>query len=361
MRRVATNNAFGVLLVLFLALFPMFSSDFRLELMGKFIVFIIFAIAMDLVWGYAGLLSLGHAVFFGLGGYMLAISYSLQNGVPSFMTRFDITEIPTLMKPLQSIPAALLIGLILPSILAGIIGFFIFKSKVSGVYFSLITLALAKLFEMLVVNLQMYTGGFNGLMGLPRFPIFGEPMSLTAYYYMVLIITVLVYLFARWLTNSHFGKILKSIRENESRISFFSYNASNYKIFIFIISGFLSGLAGMLYVPINGFFSPLDVGLNMSTMVILWLAIGGRGTLMGAAVGTLIINWMSNLLSEQYPELWQLFIGVIIVMVVLFFPDGIYGTLKNRFGTYFDSLLNRKIDENMEMEMEKRDYANNLS
>jgi urea transport system permease protein len=357
MKRMAKNNAFGMLLVLFLACFPMFSSDFRLELMGKFIVFIIFAIAMDLVWGYAGLLSLGHAVFFGLGGYVLAISYSLQNGVPSFMTRFDIDEIPALMKPLQHIPVALLLGLILPSILAGIIGFFIFKSKVSGVYFSLITLALAKLFEMLVINLQMYTGGFNGLMGLPRFPIFGEPMSLHGYYYMVLVITVLVYLFARWLTNSHFGKILKSIRENESRVSFFSYNASNYKIFIFIISGFLSGLAGMLYVPINGFFSPQDVGINMSTLIVVWLAIGGRGTLMGAAIGTLIINWLSNLLSEQYPELWQLMIGLVIVLVVLFFPDGIYGTLKNRLGGIYGSLLRR----NIEMDVEKREIAKNIS
>lgn len=357
MRKMTSNNAFGILFVLFLALFPMFSSDFRLELMGKFIVFIIFAIAMDLIWGYAGLLSLGQAVFFGLGGYMLAISYSLQNGVPSFMTRFDITEIPLLMKPLESISASLVLGLILPSILAGVIGYFIFKSKVSGVYFSLITLALAKLFEMLVINLQMYTGGFNGLMGLPRFPIFGEPMSLRGYYYMVLVITILVYLFARWLTNSHFGKILKSIRENESRISFFSYNASNYKIFIFIISGFLSGLAGMLYVPINGFFSPLDVGLNMSTLVIVWLAIGGRGNLMGAAVGTMIVNWLSNLLSEQYPELWQLLIGAIIVAVVLFFPEGLYGTVRKWFGSQFGTLVAKenRSDANMGIKSEKLD------
>ncbi len=342
MKKAAANNLFSILFLLFLALFPLFSSDFRLEMMGKFIVFIIFAIALDLIWGYAGLLSLGQAVFFGIGGYMLAISYSYLNGVPSYMTRFDINEIPLLLKPLQSIPAALGLGLVVPAVLAGIIGFFIFKTKVSGVYFSLITLALAKLFELIVINLQMYTGGYNGLMGLPRFPVFGKPMSLIGYYYLVLIITVLVFLFARWLTNSHFGKILKSIRENESRISFFSYNASNYKIFIFVISGFLSGLAGMLYVPINGFFSPLDAGLQMSTLVIVWLAIGGRGNLMGAAAGTMIINWLSNLLSEQYPEVWQLLIGAIIVAVVLFFPNGIYGTLSAKISGYFANMSSKK-------------------
>ncbi|MDF9839779.1 MULTISPECIES: urea ABC transporter permease subunit UrtC [unclassified Paenibacillus] len=342
MKKLAGNNAVGILLLLFLSAFPLLASDFRLEMMGKFIVLIIFAIAMDLVWGYAGLLSLGHAVFFGIGGYVLALSYSIQNGVPGFMTRFDINEIPAFLQPLESIPVALLLGLLLPSLLAGIIGSFIFKSKVSGVYFALITLALGKLFEMLVINLQMYTGGFNGLMGLPRFPVFGEPMSLVSYYYMVLIVTVAVYLFAQWLTNSHFGKVLKAVRENEARISFFSYNVSNFKILIFVISGFLSGLAGMLYVPINGFFSPSEIGLQMSTLVIVWLAIGGRGTLMGAAAGALIINWLSNLLSERYPELWQLLLGAIIVLVVLFFPDGIYGTLKNRLGAKWGSFPNRK-------------------
>lgn len=329
LRKLGINNTFGVLFLVILALFPLFASDFRIELMSKFVVFILFAIALDLIWGYTGMLSLGHAVFFGLGGYMLALSYTLQNGVPSFMTRFNVTDIPLLMKPLESIPVAFALGLLLPSLLAGLIGFFIFKSKVSGVYFSIITLALAKLFEMLVTNLSAYTGGYNGLGGLPRFPIFGEPLGLTTYYYLVLAITVGAYFFTRWLTNSHLGKVLKSIRENESRIRFFSYNPANYKIFIFTVSGFLSGLSGMLYVPINGFISPQDVGIGMSTMLVVWLAIGGRGRLMGAVFGVLIINWLSNFLSEQYPTLWQLFIGIIIVVIVLFLPAGIYGSLED--------------------------------
>jgi urea transport system permease protein len=329
LNKLGFNSTFAALTFLFLLAFPLLASEFRVELMGKFIVFILFAFSLNLIWGYTGLLSLGHAVFFGMGGYLLALSYSLQAGVPAFMARFNITEIPLVMKPLQSIPVALLLGLAIPALLAGLIGFFVFKSRVSGVYFSIITLALAKLFEMLVVNLQAYTGGFNGLMGLPRFPVNGEPLSLTAYYYVALAVTLLAFLFTRWLTHSHFGKVIKSIREDESRIRFFSYNPANYKIFVFTVSGLLAGLAGMLYVPMNGFISPQDTGIAMSTSLVIWLAIGGRGTLLGPVVGVLIVNWMSNLLSEQYPTLWQLILGFVMVLVVLFLPKGIYGTLED--------------------------------
>jgi urea transport system permease protein len=334
LHKLGIEKTTGIFLLLFLATFPLYGSDFRVELMGKFIVFIIFAIALDLIWGYTGLLSLGHAVFFGLGGYILALSYTFQNGVPMFMKRFGIEEIPGFYKPLLNIPIAFLLGLIIPALVAGIIGYFIFKSKVSGVYFAIITLALAKLMSMLFINLQAYTGGSNGLMGLPRFPIFGEPLSLVTYYYLLLVIAIGVYLFTRWLMNSHFGKVIKAIRENEGRTSFLSYNPANFKIFIFVISGFLSGLAGMLYVPINGFISPEELGVGLSTFLVLWLAIGGRGTLMGAAIGVIIINWLQTLLSESFPEMWQLFVGLVMVLIVMYLPDGIYGTVQKKWNEY---------------------------
>lgn len=323
------NTVFGLATLIFITFFPLFASDFRVELMGKFLAFVLFAISLDLIWGYTGLLSLGHSVFFGLGGYILAISYSVQNGIPSYMSRFGIEQLPALLRPLESIPAAILLGLVVPAVLAGLIGYFIFKSRVSGVYFSIITLALAKLFEMLMINNQAYTGGFNGLMGLPRFPINGEPMSLLGYYYFMLIIVMLAYILTRWLTQSHFGKVMMSIRENESRTTFLSYNTSTYKIFIYVVSGLLAGLAGILYVPINGFISPQDAGNSISTMLVIWLALGGRGKLMGAVFGTLAVNWLSNLLSEQYPQLWQLILGVIMVLIVLYLPNGLYGTLED--------------------------------
>lgn len=327
-KKIGMNKISGFIFLLFLISFPLFASKFHIGLMGKFIVFILFALALDLIWGYTGLLSLGHAVFFGLGGYLLALSYTIQDGVPTFMTSLNVTEIPAIMKPLESVPVAFILGLVLPALFAAFFGYFIFKSTVSGVYFSILTLALAKLFEMSIINMQAYTGGFNGLMGLTLFPIFGKPLQLTTYYYLVLTITLIVYCFCHWLAHSHFGKVLQSIRENESRTRFFSYNPVNYKIFVFTVSGFLSGLAGMLYVPMNGFISPRDVGIAMSTMVVIWLAIGGRGTLMGAVFGVLTVNWLSNILSELYPNLWQLFFGLFLVLIVLFLPDGVYGSLE---------------------------------
>jgi urea transport system permease protein len=344
MKQLWKHHTVSLVLLVYLALVPLFSSAFGVELIGKFVVLMIFAIAFDLVWGYAGLLSLGQAVFFGIGGYMLALSYSLQKGVPSFMSRFGIEEIPLFMKPLTSIPLALVLGVVIPSVVAFIVGWFIFKSKVSGVYFSLITLALAKLFEMIAINNQAYTGGFNGLMGLPRFPIGGEPMELNSYYYLVLVIGVLVYMFAHWLMRTHLGKIVTSIRENEPRIAFLGYNVSHYKIFIFVISGFISGLAGMLYVPMIGFFSPNEIGLTLSTMIVVYVAVGGRGTIIGPAIGAFLINLLQNELSEQYPEMWQLLLGFVIVLVVLFFPKGIYGTLQEQWGVWTARLRARRVE-----------------
>lgn len=327
------NNPFeyekiiGILLIVFLLLFPLLYNEFHVGLMGKFATFIILALALDLVWGYVGILSMGHGVYFGLGGYILAISYSIQNGVPSFMARFHIEEIPLLMKPLLSIPFSFVLGLIIPGIVAAITGYFIFKGKVSGVYFAIITLAMTVIFQMLVLTLKEYTGGSNGLMGLPKLPIFGEPMELKHLYYTIIFIAIFIYLFIRWLVKKHFGKVLMAISENEDRIVFLRYNPINYKVITYTISASLSGLAGMLFVSINGYFSPTDVGITFSTMLVLWVAVGGRGRLMGAVIGTLFINWSSNTLSETYPEIWQLFIGVIMVVVVVFLPNGIYGTI----------------------------------
>lgn len=337
-RLLNAEKIIGLPLVLFLVIYPIFSNAFQVGIMGKFIVFVIFAIALDLVWGYTGLLSIGHAVFFGLGGYLLALSYTFQRGVPTFMTRFNMEEIPAFMTPLKSIPIAFLLGLIIPAVLAAVLGFFIFKSRVTGVYFSLITLVLATLFELLVNNLQAYTGGFNGLMGLPMFPIFGEPLSLSTFYYVILAIAITVYLFSKWITTSHLGKVVTAVRENEGRLRFLSYKPEYFKIFIYTISGFLSGLAGMLYVSINGYVGPSDVGVALSTSVILWIAIGGRGKLMGAVIGALGINFVSNTLSEQYPDIWQLIVGIVMVLVVLFLPDGVYGA----FSKWVEKIKNRE-------------------
>lgn len=316
---------FGILI--FLIAFPLFTKTFRVEMMGRFITYVIFAISLDLLWGYTGLMSLGHAVFFGMGGYAVALCYSLQSGVPAFMTREGLTAIPSFLVPLETPAVAVIIGLILPMLFAFILGYFLFRSKVNGVFFAIITLALAQIFKDFVINQQKYTNGFNGLQGVPRFPVNGVQLTKIQYYYIILLAAVLVYLFCTWLTKSRFGKVIVSIRENEARLGFFGYKPSNFKIVIYVISGFIAGLAGILYTPMTNGITPENISVAASTAVLVWLAVGGRGNLTGAIAGTLLINWGQSLLSENFADYWQLILGIILLLIVFFIPNGIIGKI----------------------------------
>lgn len=326
-KKISVNKWIDLAILILLIVFPVFVKPFRVEMMGRFVAFAIFAIALDLLWGYTGLMSLGHAVLFGMGGYMVAICYSIQNGVPAFMTRAGITEIPAFFVPLQTPAVAVIIGLILPVVFAIILGYFLFTSKVSGVFFTIITLALAQVFKDFIINQQKFTNGFNGLQGIPRFPINGTPLTKIQLYYIILVFAIMVYIFCNWLTKSRFGKVAISIRENESRLAFFGYKPANFKIAIFGISGFIAGLAGILYTPMTNGITPEDIGVSASTAVLLWLAVGGRGNITGAIVGTLLINWAQSLLSEHFADYWQLILGLILLIIIFFVPNGIIGKI----------------------------------
>lgn len=326
-KKVSINKWLDLAILIFLMVFPLFAKQFRVEMMGRFVAFAIFAIALDLLWGYTGLMSLGHAVLFGMGGYMVAICYSIQDGLPAFMTREGLTEIPAFFIPLQTPAVAVIIGLILPTLFAAILGYFLFTSKVSGVFFTIITLALAQVFKDFIINQQKYTNGFNGLQGIPRFPINGKPLTKIQLYYIIILVAVLVYIFCSWLTKSRFGKVAVSIRENEARLGFFGYKPSNFKIAIFGISGFIAGLAGILYTPMTNGITPEDVSVSASTAVLLWLAVGGRGNITGAVVGALLINWAQSLLSEHFADYWQLILGLILLIIIFFVPNGIIGKI----------------------------------
>lgn len=316
-----------ILLLIFLVAFPLVGSLFRVEMMSKCIVYIVFALSLDILWGSAGLMNLGQAIFFGLGGYVLALSYATRDGIPAFMAGFGVTEIPWFMQILHNTPVAILLGMIVPGAVAGLLGFFIFRSRVKGVFFNIITLSLASLIEMFFTNQQKYTGGANGISGLPPMSAGGELLSIIEQYYVILAVGVLAYLFSRWLTNSRFGMILRSVRENESRLQFFGFNPAAFKLTIFVISGMMAGLAGMLYIPVHSFVSPGNIGVVFSTSVLVWLAVGGRGNLTGAMVGTFIVTWMESLLSEQFENAWLLVLGVAMLAMVMFFPKGMIGTL----------------------------------
>lgn len=326
-KKLQINHYIDIGLFLFLVIFPFVASPFRVELMSKCVVYIIFALSLDLLWGSTGLMNLGQAIFFGLGGYTLALSYAVRNGVPAFMTSFGVTELPWFMQILENHGVAFLMGMMIPGLVAAILGYFIFSSKVQGVFFSIITLALASLIELFFNNQQKYTGGANGISGLPRLSFGDHMLSMDELYYLVLGVAVLVYLFCRWLINSRFGMILRSIRENESRLQFLGFNPAAFKLVVFVISGMLAGLSGMLFIPVNSFISPTNLGVMFSTSVLVWLAVGGRGNLTGAMAGAFLINWMESLLSEQFGDVWQLMLGVVMLVVVLFFPKGFIGTM----------------------------------
>ncbi len=312
---------------------PLFSTMYNQLVFGKFISYMIFALALDILWGYAGLMNLGFALFFGLGGYVLGISLSCQNGLPAFMEFGGLTQIPLLYKPLVNIPFAVLMGLFVPSAVAFVLGLFIFYSKIKGVFYNLITLALAALFELLLATKQMYTGGSSGIngiaSGLDKITFFGKPISITGWYYIGFAALILVYVLCRLLTKARFGSVIKSVRDNEARLQFLGYNPAVFKIAVFTIAAFFAGFAGMIYLPMTSFISIEAAGVSFSTMVLVWLAVGGRGNLTGSMAGALLVSFLQSKLSESFGNMWQLVLGVVLILIVYFLPKGIIGTLQD--------------------------------
>lgn len=317
-----------ILVFVFLAVFPLFVNEFRLQIMLRCLCYIVFAYSLDLLWGYVGLMSMGHAIFFGIGAYVVAIGYSMQGGIPSFMTSLGFNTAPGIYYLISHTPVAFFGGLLLSGAVAGILAAFLFTKKVNSVYFSLITFALARVFQLLINNQQRYTGGANGITKIPRKLLVDVEFSSHTYYFLMLGIVILVYLVCRFLTSSRFGLILEAVRENESRMTFFGYHVTKCKILIFIISGVIAGLAGMMFATSQSFIGPSNVGISASTAVIVWLALGGRGNLTGATVGTLIVCWAESLFSESLTDYWNIIYGAMILIIVFFVPNGIIGQLK---------------------------------
>ena len=314
------------LLLAFFIFYPFFGSILRITMVGRIMCLIMLAFSLDLTWGYGGLINMGQGVFFGLGGYIAAISLVSREGVPMYMSSLGVTELPFVAKLLGNNLSYNFFAIVVPGLLAAVLGWFIFSSKIKGIYFSLITMALCEVFELLIQAGQKFTGGTNGIGGVPKLYLGdGSSLKLKQMYYLVLVCLVLVYLLCRFITNSKFGKITKAVKNNEARVDFLGYNSANIKIVLFTISGMIAGFAGSLYAPMNGMISATDAGLTFSTTMIIWLAIGGRGNLTGAAVGCLLVNLGKSFLSELFTDSWQFILGVILVLVVFFMPEGIVG------------------------------------
>jgi urea transport system permease protein len=315
---------------------PLRVSDFTLNLFGKFLAYAILALGIDLIWGYTGVLSLGHGVFFGLGAYAMGMHLMLEIGtrsvyrnvLPDFMVWNQVTELPLFWKPFYSIPFTLIAVLVVPAVFAYAFGYLTFRSRIRGVYFSIITQALALSTWLLFNRNAMNLGGTNGLSGFKS--VFGFTLNSAATQRGLYVVTALclcaAYLLCRWITRSPAGRVLIAIRDSENRVLFSGYSPAAFKVFVFVVSAVLAGVAGALYVPQVGIITPAKIGVLPSIEMIIWVAVGGRGTLLGPVVGAIGVNWLQSILTTSYPDLWLLVLGGLFVAVVLFFPDGVVGT-----------------------------------
>ncbi len=318
--------------VLFAA--PLFVSDFRLNLMAKFLAFAIVALGLDLIWGYTGILSLGHGIFFGLGAYAMAMYLKLEASggkLPDFMSWSGLKELPLFWKLFEPFGAAVALGLLIPALLALVLGFFTFRNRIRGVYFTILTQALVIIVTTLLVGQQAFTGGTNGVTGYSTLLGYSlaSPDTKRVLYWITAAALLGVFLFCRYLTGSRFGKVLRAIRDGENRVRFIGYNPAFYQTVIFTISAGIAGMAGMLFVLHVGIISPSMLGIVPSIEMVLWVAIGGRGTLIGAALGAILMNWAKSEFSTAYPEGWLFFMGALFVIVVVFLPKGVAGLFQS--------------------------------
>ncbi|PYN94099.1 MAG: urea ABC transporter permease subunit UrtC [Candidatus Rokuibacteriota bacterium] len=324
---------------------PLSVSNFTLNLFGKFLTYAILALGLDLLWGYAGVLSLGHGVFFGLGAYAMGMHLMLeigtksvyQSALPDFMVWNQVTQLPMFWRPFYSATFTFVAILVVPALAALIFGFLAFRSRIRGVYFSIITQAFA-LSAWLVFNRnEMNLGGTNGLADFKTvidFPL-NRPSTQRGLYVVTALTLVGAYALCRWITQSRAGKVLVAIRDSETRVLFSGYAPANYKLFVFVVSAVLAGVAGALYAPQVGIITPAKMGVLPSIEMVVWVAAGGRGTLVGAVLGAFGVNWIQSWLTTSYPDLWLLFLGALFMGVVLFFPDGVAGAAVNGYRRLF--------------------------
>lgn len=328
-----------LVIVVLLACSPLLiSSTSMIQFLGKCMCYSIVAISLDLIWGYTGMLSLGHGIYFCLGGYAMAMYLRLRdNGgtITDFMQTGGLSELPLFWRPFLHLPLAMLLALLVPGVLAALLGFFVFRSRIKGVYFSIITQALTWAAYSLFIANSKYTGGNNGITDFSS--LFGSTRgaahrgNLLTMFFVALLALVLVYALASCLVNRKFGKLLIAIRDGENRTYFSGYCVNNYKNFIYTLSAVLSALGGALFVNFNGSITPSQMTISYSITMIIWVAVGGRGTIIGAVIGAFFINLCEyHLSSGSLADIWQYIIGAIFCITILFFKGGIVGLVQKQ-------------------------------
>ena len=310
-------------------------SDFAISLIGKIMCYAICALAIDLIWGYTGILSLGHGLFFALGGYamgmylmrQIGLDGNYKSGLPDFMVFLDWKTLPWHWLGSASFAFQMAMVVIAPGLLALVFGFFAFRSRIKGVYFSIITQALTFAAMLLFFRNETGFGGNNGFTDFKR--ILDIPIAQPGTRMVLFVLTGLsllgFYLFSRWLVQSKFGRVLQAIRDAESRVMFSGYNPVAYKLTIWVISAVMCGVAGALYVPQVGIINPSEMSPANSIEMAIWAAVGGRATLIGPIVGAFAVNGAKSWFTVAFPEYWLYFLGAMFIAVTLFLPQGIVG------------------------------------
>jgi urea transport system permease protein len=313
-------------------------SDFSINLWGKYLCYAVLAISVDMLWGYTGLLSLGQALFFSLGGYMLGMHLMLMIGklgqyksdLPDFMVFLGYRFLPTFWRPFYSFTFAALAALIVPGLLALAFGYLAFRSRIKGVYFSILTQALTYAGALMFFRNDLIMGGNNGFTDF-KFLLgcdLHTPATRRGLFIATAILIVTVYVGCRWLTLTKFGLVQRAVRDSETRVLFSGYAASNYKLFVFVLSAVIAGAGGALYVPQVGIINPGEMTTAKSLEAVVWCAVGGRGTLIGPVIGAIGINALYSWATRAYPDLWPIMLGGLFIVVVLFLPQGVIGIPK---------------------------------
>ena len=320
---------------------PFFVPPYIVALFGKYLCYAILALALDLVWGYCGILSLGHGAFFALGGYAMGMYLMRQIGargvyanplLPDFMVFLNWHSLPVAWWGFNIFPYAMAMVMLVPGVLAFAFGWFAFRSRVNGVYLSIITQAMTYALKLAFFRNDFGFGGNNGLTDFKD--ILGIPLQTDAtragFFSLSAIFLIVAFLVAKAIVSSKYGKALIAVRDAESRIRFLGYRVENYKLFVFVVSAVIAGIAGALYVPQVGIINPSEFDPANSIEAVIWVAVGGRGTLVGAALGAVLVNFAKTYFTGALPEYWLFALGALFILTTLFLPKGLLGLLMRR-------------------------------
>ena len=344
-----------VLAVLILVVFPLALDAFRLNMVGKYLTYAFVAVGLVLCWGYGGILSLGQGVFFGLGGYCMAMFLKLEAsdpestkiqstpGIPDFMDWNQITELPLLWQPFHSFGFTLLAVIAVPVILALIIGVAMFKRRVGDVYFSIVTQAIALILTVLIIGQQGLTGGVNGITDLKTllgWDIRDDSSKMILYFINAFLLFGCI-LLGRFILSSKLGRLLMAMRDKEERVRFSGYDVASFKIFVYCVAAAFSAIGGAMFSLQVGFMSPSFVGIVPSIEMVIFAAVGGRMSLLGAVYGALLVNYGKTYFSETFPELWLYLMGGLFIAVVMYFPNGLAGVWESHGRKHLEKLLQR--------------------